>query len=84
MTDKPILIGASVVLRDAEQQDVADRLALGFDPSIIRMFGIDPGAAEKIPALTLTTASVEEWLASIRQRPNSWIIESQGRLCICT
>ena len=81
MTTKPTLIGVSVVLRDAEPKDVAGRLALGFDPSIIHMFGVDPLVAESIPALsTLTVASVEAWLNSIHNRPNSWIIDYQGQL----
>jgi RimJ/RimL family protein N-acetyltransferase len=81
MATKPSLIGAAVVLRDGEPRDVADRLALGFDPSIIHMFGVDPQVADTIPALsTLTVASVEGWLDSILKRPNSWIIEYRGRL----
>jgi hypothetical protein len=60
---------------------VADRLALGFDPAIVHMFGVDPSASDTVPALLPPTeATVEQWLDAIAKHPHSWIIEHEGRL----
>ena len=55
-----ILTGVGVMLRSPKPGDVADRLALGFDPDILQLFGGDPKASEMIPALApLTEDAVE-------------------------
>ena len=60
---------------------MADRLALGFDPAIVHMFGVDPSASDTVPALLPPTeATVEQWLDAIAKHPHSWIIEHEGRL----
>jgi hypothetical protein len=63
---------------------VADGLALGFDPAIVHMFGVDPNASGTVPALLPPTeAIVEQWLDAIAKHPHSWIIEHEGRLLGC-
>jgi hypothetical protein len=69
----------AVTLRNPEPRDVADRLALGFDPAIVHMFGVDPNASDTVPALLPPTeATVEQWLDAIAKHPHSWIM-SRGR-----
>jgi RimJ/RimL family protein N-acetyltransferase len=80
MTTKPNLTGTVVLLRNPEPRDVADRLALGLDPTIVHLFGVDPAARETIPALSPPTAeTVEQWMDAIAKTPHSWIIEHEGR-----
>jgi hypothetical protein len=63
---KSTLVGATVKLRNPEPIDVAARLALGFDPAIVQLFGVDQDAAHRVPALSpLTEATVEQWLDAI-------------------
>jgi hypothetical protein len=80
MSTKPNLTGGAVLLRNLEPRDVADRLALGLDPTIVHLFGVDPDARETIPALsTLTVRTVEQWMDAIAKEPHSWVIEHEGR-----
>jgi len=80
-TPRPTLTGTAVTLRNPEPRDVAFRLALGFDPAIAHMFGVDPNASDTVPALLPPTeATVEQWLDAIAKHPHSWIIEHEGRL----
>jgi RimJ/RimL family protein N-acetyltransferase len=80
MSTKPNLTGAAVLLRNPEPRDVADRLSLGLDPTIVHLFGVDQDARETIPALsTLTVRTVEQWMDAIAKEPHSWIIEHEGR-----
>jgi hypothetical protein len=80
MTTKPNLTGAVVLLRNPEPRDVADRLALGLDPTIVHLFGVDPDASGTIPALSpLTVTTVEQWMDAIAKGPHSWVIEHEGR-----
>jgi poly(3-hydroxyalkanoate) synthetase len=53
---------------------VAFRLALGFDPAIAHMFGVDPNASDTVLALLPPTeATVEQWLDAIAKHPHSWM-----------
>jgi hypothetical protein len=56
MTTVPVLTGAKVMLRPARPDDVVQRLALGNDPNIMRMFGLDhdaPDMRASSPPLTI-------------------------------
>ena len=75
MTAAPLLTGSSVVLRPPQPTDGADRLALGNDPDIMRMFGADPAA---LPPLT--QAAVAAWLDGIATCSHAWVVEHDGRL----
>ncbi len=48
MTPLPILTGPSLTLRRPKPGDVADRLALGRSPEIVRMYGRDPATLPKL------------------------------------
>jgi hypothetical protein len=73
-TPRPTLTGTAVTLRNPEPRDVAFRLALGFDPAIAHMFGVDPNASDTVPALVPPTeATVEQWLDAIAKHPHSWM-----------
>ena len=75
------MTGTAVVLRNPEPRDVADRLALGFDPAIVDMFGVDPNASDTVPALLPPTeATVEQRFDAIAKHPHCWIIERAGWL----
>jgi RimJ/RimL family protein N-acetyltransferase len=74
MIAKPTLTGAAVKLRVPELRDVAERLALGQTPEIVRMFGFDPAALAP-----LTRAVVEAWIEGLANHPHAWVIEHNGR-----
>ena len=74
MTIKPTLIGPDLTLRDFLPADVADRLALGQDPGIIRMFGGDSSRIER-----LEESSVKHWIDRLADHPFAWAIEHEGR-----
>jgi RimJ/RimL family protein N-acetyltransferase len=61
-------------LRAPRTEDVAQRLALGNAPEIMRMFGADP---DQVPVLTLERA--QAWVNGIAAHPHAWIVEHQGR-----
>ena len=69
-----ILRGPDVVLRAPRSQDVADRLALGTDLDIHRMFG----GSTQPPPPPLTAESVERWLKQLVNHPHAWIVEHDG------
>jgi [ribosomal protein S5]-alanine N-acetyltransferase len=75
MTSVPVLNGSKVMLRPARPGDVAERLALGRDPDIVRMFGVDP--ADMRP---LTEASAAHWVERLVAHPCAWVVEHDGRL----
>jgi ribosomal-protein-alanine N-acetyltransferase len=76
MSSARILRGPEIVLRAPKPEDVEDRLALGRDPEIIRMFG---GNTSK-PLPPLTAGEVSRWLDRINAHPHAWVVEHQGRL----
>lgn len=71
---KPILSVARVLLRQPRPSDGDERLALGSDAEILRMFGVD---AARAPRLTIEGA--EAWLHRLATHPHAWIIEHDGR-----
>lgn len=75
MTTVPVLSGALVLLRSPRPTDVAERLALGNDPGIMRMFGADPTGWPPI-----TEAKAAYWVEEIASHPHAWVIEHEGRL----
>jgi RimJ/RimL family protein N-acetyltransferase len=75
MTDVLVLAGAAVVLRPPQATDVAERLALGNDPGIMRMFG-----AESTGWPSLTQATAAHWVEKIASHQHAWVVEHQGRL----
>lgn len=52
-----------------------ERLVLGNDPGIMRMFGCDPA---NLPAFTEATAA--RWLEKLAAHPCAWVIEHDGKL----
>jgi [ribosomal protein S5]-alanine N-acetyltransferase len=75
MTASPTLSGKSVTLRAPKSEDVADRLALGRAPEVVRMFGGDPDA---LPPLT--EAAAQRWVDGLAAHPRAWVVEHAGRL----
>ena len=73
--DGPVLRGPTVTLRQPRLRDTAERLALGKDPGIMRMFGADPAS---LPPLT--EAAVARWLDGLSTHPHAWVVEYDGRL----
>jgi RimJ/RimL family protein N-acetyltransferase len=72
----PELLGTGVRLREPRDEDAAAWRALGRDPGIARMFGVDRAAAE----IPLQEADALAWLARLRSHRHAWIIEHEGRL----
>lgn len=70
------LHGQHVMLRPPRPSDKQDRLTLGRNLDIARMFG---GSSRTIGPLT--DAEVDEWYAAIESDPHGWMIEHAGR-CI--
>jgi RimJ/RimL family protein N-acetyltransferase len=62
-------------LRAPQPGDAKARFALGRDPAITRLYGIDPA---ELPDWTM--ASAEAWVDRIAKADCAWIIESQTRL----
>ncbi len=73
--DSPVLQGPAVTLRPPRPKDVAERLALGRDPGIMRMFGAD---ATGWPPLT--EAGAGRWVEDIAAHPHAWVVEHEERL----
>ena len=69
----PVLVGDRLILRAPRSSDVEDRLALGRDPEIVRMYGGDPDS----PALTREQA--ESWVARLMDHRCAWVIDHEGR-----
>jgi RimJ/RimL family protein N-acetyltransferase len=71
----PELEGNRVRLRPFRRSDVAERLALGRSPEIVRSFGGDP---EAVPPLGEDEARA--WVERNLAHPLCWAIEVAGRL----
>ena len=71
--DVPILTGDRLVLRPPRRSDADDRLAIGRDPEIQRMYGREPDGR------ALTWQEATEWLARLSAHPCAWVIEHDGR-----
>lgn len=74
MTLRPRLVGERVVLRAPIASDVDDRLALGRDPEIVKMFGGDP-----TNIAPLTRQMAQSWVNDQIDLETAWIIEIAGR-----
>jgi [ribosomal protein S5]-alanine N-acetyltransferase len=75
MPDAPTLRGPRLVLRAPRASDYAERLSLGRDPAIIRMFGGDSINLQGI----LSTEDVTRSFAEIEGNPNAWVVEHDNR-----
>jgi RimJ/RimL family protein N-acetyltransferase len=75
MSDVPVLAGGRLVLRPPLQSDVAERLALGSDPDILRMFGGDPRDGGAI-----SQQQAQAWHDRIAGHPLAWVVEHDGRV----
>ena len=73
MEKADVLVGSRVKLRPPEERDKAERLILGRDPEIHRMFG---GSANAAP---LSWQEVEAEFEGLASDPYAWVIEFQGR-----
>jgi RimJ/RimL family protein N-acetyltransferase len=62
-------------LRAPQEGDVEARFALGRDPEITRLYGVDP---QTLPAWTMERANA--WVDRITNSDCAWVIEHQGRL----
>jgi len=75
MDELPVLRDASVTLRRARQSDVYARFALGRDPGIIEMYGVDPATLPPFDR-----AAAEGWVRRLLDHPCAWVIEYDGSL----
>jgi len=66
----PVLQGPFVTLRQARHADVDARFALGRDPRITELYGLDPDAMRPFDR-----ESAEAWVRRLREHPCAWIIE---------
>ncbi len=75
----PVLRTARTVLRPFEPADVERRRALGQDPEILQMFGVDPDFTEPVP---MTDDEAHEWYDYVTSGPTPlhWAVEHDGRL----
>jgi [ribosomal protein S5]-alanine N-acetyltransferase len=64
-----------LVLRLPRPGDDAARFAMGRDPEIVQLYGIDP---QPLPVWTLAQAA--SWVDQIKNAECAWIIEHQGQL----
>ena len=69
-----VLAGPSLTLRRPRDSDGEGRFALGNDPEIMRMFGVEPA---NLPPLTLEAA--RGWIARLTAHPHAWVVEHDGR-----
>ena len=74
-TDRPVLRGATLVLRQPRKQDAAARLSLGRDAGIMRMFGMD--AVGWPPFTILDTA---RGVDNLTAHPYAWVVDHGGHL----
>jgi [ribosomal protein S5]-alanine N-acetyltransferase len=74
-TEIPELEGDRVRLRPFRQSDVAERLALGRSPEIVRSFGGDP---DGLPPLGEEEARA--WVERNLAHPLCWAVDVEGRL----
>jgi RimJ/RimL family protein N-acetyltransferase len=71
----PLLQGSRVLLRPPRPTDLDERLALGRQPEIVRLFGGDLPRPASLPREMATS-----WLERLSRHPHAWIIEVDGRL----
>ncbi len=71
----PILRGVNVILRRPRAEDIAERVALGRDTEIVRMFGGDTSRSVQ----PLTTAEASQWLGQLSAHPHAWVVENEGK-----
>lgn len=76
VSSQRILRDSEIALRPPRQKDAWDRLLLGRDPEIVRMFGGDTSTS--LPPLTLQ--EVYQWLGCIDGNPYAWVVEHRGGL----
>ncbi len=62
-------------LRLPQRGDAEARFALGRDPAILRMYGVDP---QSVPPWTRAAAKV--WVEKVADAECAWIVEYEGRL----
>ena len=74
-SDSPTLSRGDVTLRAAQWSDVEPRLALGYVPEILHMFGADPAKTQP-----MTRALAEDWVRDHIDTPLSWVIDHRNRL----
>ena len=74
-SEKPVLTGARVTLRDGTAADAAARFALGNDPEIQALFGADPTQVRPI-----TEDAAQAWVNSVVNDSYAWVIEAEGKL----
>lgn len=67
------LYGNRVTLRGAKPTDVDDKLALGVDAEIVRMYGAASGVEPR------SRAQLESWYQRLLDTPHAWVIEVNGR-----
>jgi RimJ/RimL family protein N-acetyltransferase len=76
MTDAvPRLQGSQVTLRAPRATDLDERLALGRQPAVVRLFGSDLRRPTPLPPEVAAA-----WLERLSRHPQAWIIEVEGRL----
>lgn len=69
----PDLRGARVLLRRPQAGDVEARLALGYDPEIVRAYG---GSRADIRPMSQDDA--ERWVRHVREHPHAWVVDAGG------
>ena len=70
MVARPVLRGASVLLRPSQPGDAEARMAMGDDPEIHRMFG---GSRDALRPITAERAA--RWVQRLAEHPHAWVIE---------
>lgn len=76
MSVKPTIHGTSVILRPPRPEDAGQRLSLGRNAAVVRMFGGDTENG----LVPLTQPEVLNWLHSLERHAHAWIVEHAGRL----
>lgn len=64
-----------MTLRRASHADVDSRFALGRDPGITDLYGLDPDAMRPFDR-----GAAEAWVRRLREHPCAWVIENDGSL----
>ncbi len=72
-SDVPVLTGDRLILRPPQRSDMDDRMAIGRDRDIERMYGRPTDGSP------LTLQDATGWLASLTDHPCAWVIEHAGR-----
>lgn len=71
---RPVLTSGPVTLREPNERDVADRVAIGRDAEFVRLVGGDDRT--HVP---ITEAEAENWLQQVAAEPYCWVMEIDGR-----